>query len=166
MAMSLQLLIYQIIKFIPIISIILILNSSLLYAADKKKSPGHTTHPNLYITSDSLIIDRIKETVEYSGKVAVHFNDAVLRTDKLYIIYKVIGNNKTVDYIFIPGKLTVERKSNDELLFADSAKYFLDNKQLTLLGNVILQREGSILKTNKLIYYIDLKTINSMKVSP
>ncbi len=33
---------------------------------------------------------------------------------------------------------------------------FCDNKQLILLGNVILQRDDNVLKTNKLIYYVDI----------
>ena len=52
--------------------------------------------------------------------------------------------------------MTVERKINNELLLADSAKYFFDDKQLILLGNVILQRDDNVLKTNKLIYYVDI----------
>nr|WP_253307630.1 LptA/OstA family protein [Rickettsia endosymbiont of Ceutorhynchus assimilis] len=113
---------------------------------------------NLYIQSDSLIIDRIKQKIEYIGKVIVYFEDAVLRTEILEVIYKIEGNEKTVDRIIIPTKLTVKREMHDELLIADSAEYFLDNKQLILLGNVILQHDGSILKTDKLIYYIDLDT--------
>ncbi len=120
-----------------------------IYANDKNIS-------NLHITSDTLIIDRIKQKAEYLGNVVVYFDNAILRTKELYIFYKTIDDKQTIDYIVIPTKLTVERKINNELLLADSAKYFFDDKQLILLGNVILQRDDNVLKTNKLIYYVDI----------
>ena len=112
---------------------------------------------NLHITSDTLIINKIKQKLEYLGNTVVYFDDAILRTEELYIFYKIVSNKKTINYIVIPNKLTIERKINNEVLLADSAKYFPDNKQLILLGNVVLQRDDNILKTNKLIYYVDLK---------
>lgn len=145
--MFLQSLIYRIIK----LTLIIILSVP-IYANNKDIS-------NLHITSDTLIIDRIKQKAEYLGNVTVYFDDAILKTEKLYIIYKTVNKENTIDYIEIPTKLEVEKKVNNEFLLADSAKYFLDNKQLILLGNVILQRDDNILKTHKLIYYVDVKTI-------
>ncbi|XVN40401.1 MAG: LptA/OstA family protein [Rickettsia endosymbiont of Argas persicus] len=148
--MSLRLLIYPIIKLL--LSIIIV--SVTTYADDNNKQDIS----NLHITSDTLIINREKQKVEYLGNVIVYFDNAVLRTEKLYIIYKNTDddNKQTIDYIVVPTKLNVERKINNELLLADSGKYFLDNKQLILLGNVVLQRDDNILKTNKLIYYLDI----------
>lgn len=142
--MSLQSSIYRIIKLVVFLTV-----SISIYANDKNIS-------NLHITSDTLIIDRIKQKAEYLGNVVVYFDNAILRTKELYIFYKTIDDKQTIDYIVIPIKLTVERKINNELLLADSAKYFFDDKQLILLGNVILQRDDNVLKTNKLIYYVDL----------
>jgi len=139
-----RLLIYQIIKFVVFLAV-----STMVYANDKDIS-------NLHITSDTLIIDRVKQKVEYLGHVVVYFEGTVLRTEELYIIYKTVDDKQAIDYVVVPTKLTVERKVNNELLFADSAKYFFDNKQLILLGNVILERDDNILKTNKLIYYLDI----------
>ncbi|ADE30035.1 LptA/OstA family protein [Rickettsia prowazekii] len=142
--MSLQSSIYRIIKFI----IFLTINIS-IYANAKDIA-------NLQITSNTLIIDRIKQKAEYSGNVIVYFDNAILRTQKLYIFYKTIGEKQVIDHIVVPSKLTVERKINNELLLADSAKYFFVDKQLILLGNVILQRNDHVLKTNKLIYYVEI----------
>ncbi|MGL4226677.1 MAG: LptA/OstA family protein [Rickettsia sp.] len=142
--MSLQSSIYRIIKLVLILII-----STVIYANDKDIS-------NLHITADTLIIDRTKQKAEYLGNVVVYFDHAILRTKELYIFYKTIDEKRTMDYIVIPTKLTVERKINNELLLADSAEYFFDNKQLILLGNVILQRDDNVLKTNKLIYYVDI----------
>lgn len=151
--MSLQSSIYRIIKLI----LFLIISNS-IYANGKDIS-------SLHITSDTLIIDKIKQKAEYIGNVVVYFDNAVLRTKKLYIIYKTVSDKQTIDYVVVPTKLTVERKINNELLFADSAEYLLDNKQLTLLGNVVLQRDNNILKTNKLIYYVDIVNKNSKKIN-
>ena len=61
--------------------------------------------------------------------------------------------------------MSVEKKINNELLLADSGNYFLDNKQLILLGNVVLERNNNILKTNKLIYYVDIVNKNSKNIN-
>ncbi|EER22001.1 RPE1 domain protein [Rickettsia endosymbiont of Ixodes pacificus] len=129
--------------------VLLLIISTVIYANDKNIS-------NLHITSDTLIIDRTKQKAEYLGNVVVYFDNAILRTKELYIFYKTIAEKQTIDHVVVPTKLTVERKINNELLLADSAKYFFDNKQLILLGNVILQRDDNVLKTNKLIYYVDI----------
>nr|WP_083837054.1 palindromic element RPE1 domain-containing protein [Rickettsia montanensis] len=129
--------------------VLLLIISTIIYANDKNIS-------NLHIISDSLIIDRTKQKAAYLGNVIVYFDNAILRTKELYIFYKTIDEKQTIDHIVVPTKLTVERKINNELLLADSAKYFFDNKQLILLGNVILQRDDNVLKTNKLIYYVDI----------
>ncbi|MFP3120236.1 palindromic element RPE1 domain-containing protein [Rickettsia sp. R2] len=129
--------------------VLLLIINTIIYANDKNIS-------NLHITSDSLIIDRTKQKAAYLGNVIVYFDNAILRTKELYIFYKTIDEKQTIDHIVVPTKLTVERKINNELLLADSAKYFCDNKQLILLGNVILQRDDNVLKTNKLIYYVDI----------
>nr|WP_323136211.1 palindromic element RPE1 domain-containing protein [Rickettsia rhipicephali] len=129
--------------------VLLLIISTIIYANDKNIS-------NLHITSDSLIIDRTKQKAAYLENVIVYFDNAILRTKELYIFYKTIDEKQTIDHIVVPTKLTVERKINNELLLADSAKYFFDNKQLILLGNIILQRDDNVLKTNKLIYYVDI----------
>ncbi|AAU03964.1 LptA/OstA family protein [Rickettsia typhi] len=140
--MSLQSSIYRIIKLI----IFLTVNISIASAKDT----------NLQITANTLIIDRIKQKAEYSGNVIIYFDNAILKTQKLYIFYKTIAEKKIIEHIVVPTKLTVERKINNELLLADSAKYFFVDKQLILLGNVILQRNDHVLKTNKLIYYVEI----------
>ncbi|WP_041816772.1 LptA/OstA family protein [Rickettsia akari] len=142
--MSPQSSIYRIIKLVVFLNV-----SMSIYASDKDIS-------SLHITSDTLIIDRTKQKAEYLGNVVVYFDNAILRTKELYIFYKTIDKKQTIDHIVVPTKLTVERKINNELLLADSVKYFFDDKQLILLGNVILQRDDNVLKTNKLIYYVDL----------
>ena len=129
--------------------VLLLIISTIIYANDKNIS-------NLHITSDSLIIDRTKQKAAYLENVIVYFDNAILRTKELYIFYKTIDEKQTIDHIVVPTKLTIERKINNELLLADSAKYFFDNKQLILLGNIILQRDDNVLKTNKLIYYVDI----------
>lgn len=134
-----------------IIILLLFSISNKVIAGDKKDFPLSNTA--LHIESDNLIINRLKNRVEYIGKVTVHFKDIILTTQKLEVIY----NNKTIDHINIPNKLTVKRELTHELLVANSAKYYWGNKQLIFSGNVILQQENNILKTNKLIYYVDLK---------
>ncbi|WP_395477446.1 LptA/OstA family protein [Rickettsia endosymbiont of Pantilius tunicatus] len=151
--MSTQLLIYRIIKLVIFFTI-----SISTYADDKEVS-------NLHITSDTLTINRVKQKAEYLGNVVVYFDNAILRTEELYIFYKAVDNKQTIDYIVVPTKLSVEKKINNELLLADSGKYFLDNKQLILLGNVVLERNNNILKTNKLIYYVDIINKNNKKIN-
>lgn len=150
-----QLLIYQIFKMsAPWIYIITLL----VFFISPVKSYGKS-QPKLHINSNSLTIDQTRQKAQFTGDVIVLFDNMVLKTNLLEVIYKVVGNEKTIDYIIIPTKLTAIREKSQETVIADSAEYSMTKKELVLSGNIILQKQDNIIKTNKLVYHTDLQSI-------
>ncbi|XVN42742.1 MAG: hypothetical protein RCG15_09295 [Candidatus Rickettsia vulgarisii] len=52
------------------------------------------------------------------------------------------------------SKLTGKKNNSAELLMANSAEYFVKKKELILLGDVVIQKDEHIIKTDKLVYYM------------
>lgn len=123
---------------------------------------GNNLSPDnlLSIDADELIIDQTKQRAVYTGEVLICFDDILLKTTKLEILYKVHNQKKTISEINIPVKLIARRTVNEELLVADSAKYLVEKHELTLLGNVLIRDNERIIKTNKLVYFTKLEKFN------
>ncbi len=133
------------------ILIFLLLNSAITYG---------TTANKLRIDSDDLVIDEIKKQANFTGEVILWFDDMILKTTNLEVFYKVINNKRIIDYINIPSKLTAKRNNDQELLIANTAQYFVDQKKLVLIGNVIVQNNNGIIQTSKLVYHAELRNID------
>ncbi|MCC8417081.1 MAG: hypothetical protein LN588_00780 [Rickettsia endosymbiont of Bryobia graminum] len=117
------------------------------------EEPGSNLQ-KLYINSDNLVIDQVKRQAQFTGEVILWFDDLMIKTTDLKIFYKIIGNKKTIDRIIMPSKLTAKKNDTKELLIANSAEYFVEKKELILRGNVIIQKDEHIIKTDKLVYYM------------
>ena len=113
----------------------------------------------MYVNSDNLTLDQTKNIIHFEGKVILWFNDMVLKTDKIEIIYKKLTNKKEIDKIIIPNKLIAIRTLEEEVLIAGGAEYFANISELILTGNVKLQHKDDIIKTERLIYHTKLKKI-------
>ncbi|MCC8372315.1 MAG: LptA/OstA family protein [Rickettsia endosymbiont of Pseudomimeciton antennatum] len=133
------------------------MNSAIAYGDPYSK---HSSMDKLYINSDSLVIDQTKQQAFFSGEVILWFDDMMVKTTNLEIFYKIVDNKKTINYIFIPSRLTAKRNDGQELLIATSAKYFVERKELVLLGNVIVQNKDGIVRTDKLVYYTKLNNVD------
>jgi lipopolysaccharide export system protein LptA len=107
----------------------------------------------LYINSDNLVIDQGKMQAQFTGEVILWFDDLMVKTTDLEIFYKIIGNKKTIYRIIMPSKLTAKKNDTKELLMANSAEYFVKKKELILVGDVVIQKDEHIIKTDKLVYY-------------
>ena len=119
---------------------------------------------SIYIDSDSLKLDRAKNTADFEGQVILWFEDMVLKTSVMQVIYKEGAAKKEIDKIIIPAKLTAEREKAGEILIADSAEYLARDSMLILKGNVTLLYNDHILKTHKLVYYTKLNQTNKFKL--
>ena len=115
--------------------------------------------PYLHIHSDQLTFNKIKNQANFLGEVIVWFDDMVLKTTNLEIIYKQISNKNEIDKIIIPTKVIAKNKDDSQILIADYAEYFASKAELVLTGNVQLRYQDNILKTDKLVYYTKLKQI-------
>lgn len=129
-----------------------LLTASTIIASEEKNNLN-----KLYINSDNLVIDQAKMQARFTGEVVLWFDDLMVKTTDLKIFYKVIGNKKTIDHIIMPSKLTAKKNNInniEELLMANSAEYFVQKKELILLGDVVIQKGEHIIKTDKLVYYM------------
>ncbi len=139
----------------------LIMNSAI--ACGEPPYSKHSSMDKLYINSDNLVIDQIKQQAFFTGEVILWFDDIMVKTTNLEIFYKIVDNKKTINYISIPSNLTAKRNDGQELLIATSAKYFVERKELVLLGDVIVQNKNGIIKTDKLVYYTKLNNVDYSK---
>ncbi|MDN3029830.1 MAG: LptA/OstA family protein [Candidatus Tisiphia sp.] len=140
----------------------LIMNSAIAYGEHPYSK--HSSMDKLYINSDNLVIDQIKQQACFTGEeVTLWFDDIMVKTTNLEIFYKIVDNKKTINYISIPSKLTAKRNDGQEVLIATSAKYFVERKELILLGDVIVQNKDGIIRTDKLVYYTELNNVNYSK---
>ncbi len=139
----------------------LIISSSVAYG--KHPYSKHSSMDRLYIHSDNLVIDQTKNQACFTGEVILWFDDMMVKTTNLEIFYKTVDNKKTIDYISIPSRLIAKKNNGQELLTATSAKYFVERKELVLLGDVIVQNKDGIIKTDKLVYYTELNNIDYSK---
>ena len=145
---------YQIFSVFKTIFLFILMSNAIAYGSDS--SNGNL----LSINSDKLVINQDKQQAVFTGEVLIWFDDMVLKTSYLEILYKVYNQKKTISEIRIPVKLIARRTISQELLIADSAEYIVDKQELTLLGNVIIQNNHGIIKTNKLVYYTKLANLN------
>ncbi|WP_341763842.1 LptA/OstA family protein [Candidatus Tisiphia endosymbiont of Beris chalybata] len=114
----------------------------------------------LHINSDNLVIDQDKQQACFTGTVILWFEDMMVKTTKLKVFYKKVNNKTAIDYIVMPQKLTAKRTNTHEILIADSAKYSLDKQELVLSGNIMIQHDEIIIKTEKLVYYMKLNKVD------
>lgn len=139
-------------KFIASLGCLLIINFAI---ADEKKNLS-----KLYINSDNLVINQAKQEACFTGEVILWFEDVMVKTTKLQVYYKKINKKSVIDHIIMPVKLTAKKTTTQELLIADSAQYFVDKKELVLIGNILIQTNDRIIKTNKLIYHLKLNRVD------
>lgn len=123
--------------------------------ADKKKSESR----ELNIFSENLDIDKEKSIATFSNKVLVIFQDMELKADKIEVLYAKKNGKEQIDKIIIPGKLKVMKECGKEMALADRGVFDAAVNKLELFGNVILEKQDRILKTDTLIYHtsLDLK---------
>jgi len=131
--------------------------------SSKVELPNRSNNPldNLYINSNSLSLNRTNNTAYFEGEVIIWFDNMILKTKEIKIIYKGLDNKKEIDKIIIPKKLFAIKEKEQEVLIADSAEYFAIKGELILTGKVKIQRGNKIITTKKLVYYTKLKTIQS-----
>lgn len=121
-------------------------------------SCSFATGKELNIDSNNLDIDKQKGTAVFSGKVKVVFQDMVLKTEKIEVVYqKDDSGSGAVDRIIIPGKLKAIKNCGKEMALARKGVFYAKKSKLELFGGVILEKEDKVLKTMTLVYYTNLR---------
>lgn len=115
------------------------------------------------ITSEELTINKSDLTAIFNENVILLFENMKLSTSKLIIYYSNEDNKKEIKKIIIPNKLKAIRNQGAEIIIADRGEFDNHLKQLTLTGNVKMQKDGNILFTKKLIYIAKFENIITEK---
>lgn len=106
----------------------------------------------LHITSDRLLVDQKDFSTHFQGNVVVLFKDYILKTEELIVTFD--AKAQKIEKVTIPKLVKMVSKSSKEVVIAERAFYDKKLQQLILSGNVVVQKENHVLKTNQIIYDI------------
>lgn len=120
------------------------------------------------IKSEQLIIKRASNKAIFSGDVIVRFHEFKLHTDSIIVYYENSSSEESdaierIREIKIPGRLKVVNDCAEEISLAGRARFDNRSKKLTLEKDVVMLKEGKLLKTDKLVYLAKLKEESDAK---
>lgn len=111
----------------------------------------------LIINSEALIIDKINNKATFNDDVVVIFQDFKLCSSRLIIHYN--DEKKGIKKITMPEKIRLMRNKTNEVIIADKGEFDNIKKELILEGNIRIQKDDTIIFTDKLIYLAKLTNI-------
>ena len=114
---------------------------------------GHNSDAPIDLTADRLEVQDRADRAIFAGNVHVKQDDLTLDTSRLTVAYSSSGGMQ-IKRLDASGGVTV--RSPSETARGSFGIYDLDRKLITLVGNVVLQRQGSQLSGQRLV--IDLDT--------
>ena len=114
---------------------------------------GHNSDAPIDLTADRLEVQDRADRAMFSGNVKVRQDELTLDTARLTVAYSSTGGVQ-IKRLDASGGVTV--RSPSETARGAFGIYDLDRKLITLVGNVVLQRQGSQLSGQRLV--IDLDT--------
>ena len=114
---------------------------------------GHNSDAPIDLTADRLEVQDRADRAMFSGNVKVRQDELTLDTSRLTVAYSSSGGVQ-IKRLDASGGVTV--RSPSETARGSFGIYDLDRKLITLVGNVVLQRQGSQLSGQRLV--IDLDT--------
>ena len=112
---------------------------------------GHNSDAPIDLTADRLEVQDRADRAMFSGNVKVRQDELTLDTSRLTVAYSSSGGVQ-IKRLDASGGVTV--RSPSETARGAFGIYDLDRKLITLVGNVVLQRQGSQLTGQRLV--IDL----------
>lgn len=133
------------------IMIVILLSVSSAIAIGKELENKNDAQ-KLHITSDRLLVDQRNFSAHFKGNVMVFFKDYILKTAELIITFD--AKEQKISKVTIPKLVKMVKKSSQEIVIAERASYDKNSQQLILSGNVVVQKENHVLKTNQIIYDI------------
>ena len=114
---------------------------------------GHNSDAPIDLTADRLEVQDRADRAMFSGNVKVRQDELTLDTSRLTVAYSSSGGVQ-IKRLDASGGVTV--RSPSETARGSFGIYDLDRKLITLVGNVVLERQGSQLSGQRLV--IDLET--------
>ena len=142
----------------------LILRSTVVFAADagveaKEKTGKKSGTPAfelnkkdpIYITSDWMEVDQIKNTITYKGRVVTVQADMTMRSETLIAYYD--AEMKQMKQIVLEGKVNAVQgnrtATGEKAVFDDKAK------TVTLTGNPVMRQGNSQVTGTKVVYFTE-----------
>jgi lipopolysaccharide export system protein LptA len=113
---------------------------------------GHNSDAPIDLTADRLEVQDRADRAMFSGNVHVKQDELTLDTSRLTVAYSSSGGVQ-IKRLDASGGVTV--RSPSETARGAFGIYDLDRKLITLVGNVVLQREGSQLSGQRLVIDLD-----------
>jgi len=114
---------------------------------------GHNSDAPIDLQADRLEVQDRADRAMFSGNVHVTQDQLTLDTARLTVAYSS-GRGVQINRLDASGGVTV--RSPSETARGDFGIYDLDRKLITLVGDVVLSREGSQLNGQRLV--IDLES--------
>ena len=113
---------------------------------------GHNSDAPIDLTADRLEVQDRADRAMFSGNVHVKQDELTLDTSRLTVAYSSSGGVQ-IKRLDASGGVTV--RSPSETARGAFGIYDLDRKLITLVGNVVLQRQGSQLSGQRLVIDLD-----------
>ena len=113
---------------------------------------GHNSDAPIDLTADRLEVQDRADRAMFSGNVHVKQDELTLDTARLTVAYSS-GGGVQIKRLDASGGVTV--RSPSETARGAFGIYDLDRKLITLVGDVVLQRQGSQLSGQRLVIDLD-----------
>jgi len=113
---------------------------------------GHNSNAPIDLTADRLEVQDRADRAMFSGNVRVTQDELTLDTSRLTVAYASSGGVQ-IKRLDASGGVTV--RSPSETARGALGIYDLDRKLITLVGNVVLEREGSSINGQRLVIDLD-----------
>lgn len=121
---------------------------------DKKKSDSafeFNKKDPIYITSDWLEVDQVKNTITYKGRVVTVQAEMTMRSDLLTAYYN--EGMKQISQLVAEGK--VNATQGNRIATGDRAVFDDKSKTVTLTGNPMMRQGNSQVTGTKIVYFIE-----------
>jgi lipopolysaccharide export system protein LptA len=113
---------------------------------------GHNSNAPIDLTADRLEVQERTDRAIFAGNVKVRQDELTLDTTRLTVAYSSSGGVQ-IKRLDASGGVTV--RSPSETATGAFGIYDLDRKLITLVGDVVLQREGSQISGQRLVIDLD-----------
>lgn len=121
----------------------------------KKKSSGGGFELNkkdpIYITSDWMEVDQVKNTITYKGRVVMVQAEMTMRSETLIAHYD--PEMKRMSQIVAEGK--VNTTQGDRVATGEKAVFDEKAKTVTLTGNPVMRQGNSQVSGTRVIYFME-----------
>jgi lipopolysaccharide transport protein LptA len=101
------------------------------------------------VTSDVLEVEKLKGTAVFIGDVKALYKDVTLTSDRLKIVYDSSLETKNKIKVIIATGNVVLIQGTDKVT-SEYAEYFVSSDEIVFKENVVLNRNGNILKGDHL----------------